>query len=168
MYARHRVGHAILLNELKTIMKRLVSLRVAVFVVFVASLFMSIMDGTIVNVALSTISRDFGVNIAATDVIVVAYLVSLAVTIPVAGWVGDRWGSKRIFLAALGLFVVASALCGLSTTMVQLVSARILQGAASGVLTPVGTAMLYRTFLPHERVRVSRIMIVPTVIAPAT
>src|SRR4051812_7234055 len=70
-------------------MKRLTSPRVAVFIVFVASLFMSIMDGTIVNVALSTISRDFGVNIAATDVIVVAYLVSLAVTIPVAGWVGD-------------------------------------------------------------------------------
>jgi EmrB/QacA subfamily drug resistance transporter len=139
-----------------------------VFIVFVASLFMSIMDGTIVNVALSTISRDFGIGIAATDVIVVAYLVSLAVTIPAAGWVGDRWGSKRTFLAALGLFVVASALCGLSSTLGQLVGARILQGAASGVLTPVGTAMLYRTFLPHERVRVSRIMIVPTVIAPAT
>jgi EmrB/QacA subfamily drug resistance transporter len=139
-----------------------------VFVVFVASLFMSIMDGTIVNVALSTISRDFGVGIAATDVIVVAYLVSLAVTIPAAGWVGDRWGSKRVFLAALGVFVVASALCGLSTTLGQLVGARILQGAASGVLTPVGTAMLYRTFLAHERVRVSRILIVPTVIAPAT
>jgi EmrB/QacA subfamily drug resistance transporter len=139
-----------------------------VFIVFVASLFMSIMDGTIVNVALSTISRDFGVGIAATDVIVVAYLVSLAVTIPAAGWVGDRWGSKRTFLAALGIFVGASALCGLSTTLGQLVGARILQGAASGVLTPVGTAMLYRTFLPHERVRVSRIMIIPTVIAPAT
>jgi EmrB/QacA subfamily drug resistance transporter len=141
---------------------------VAVFIVFVASLFMSIMDGTIVNVALSTISRDLGVDVAATDVIVVAYLVSLAVTIPAAGWVGDRWGSKRTFLAALGLFVVASALCGLSTTLVELVGARIIQGAASGVITPVGTAMLYRTFLPHERVRVSRIMIVPTVIAPAT
>lgn len=147
---------------------RLTSPRVAVFLVFVASLFMSIMDGTIVNVALSTISRDFGVGIAATDVIVVAYLVSMAVTIPVAGWVGDRWGSKRIFLAALALFAFASALCGLSMTLGQLVGARILQGAASGVLTPIGTAMLYRTFLPHERVRVSRIMIVPTVIAPAS
>ena len=149
-------------------MKRITSPRVAVFIVFVASLFMSIMDGTIVNVALSTISRDFSIGIAATDVIVVAYLVSMAVTIPVAGWVGDRFGSKRTFLAALGLFIVASALCGLSSTLGQLVAARILQGAASGLLTPVGTAMLYRTFLPHERVRVSRIMIVPTVIAPAT
>jgi MFS family permease len=104
-------------------MKRMSSPRVAVFLVFVASLFISIMDGTIVNVALSTISRDFGVGIAATDVIVVAYLVSLAVTIPVAGWVGDRWGSKRTFLTALGLFVVASALCGLSATLGQLVGA---------------------------------------------
>lgn len=149
-------------------MKRLTSPRVAVFLVFVASLFMSIMDGTIVNVALSTISRDFGVAIATTDVIVVAYLVSMAVTIPVAGWAGDRWGSKRTFLIALGLFVCASALCGLSNTLGQLVSARIAQGAASGILTPVGTTMLYRTFLPHERVRVSRIMMIPTVIAPAS
>src|SRR3954451_22415435 len=118
-------------------MKRLTSPRVAVFIVFVASLFMSIMDGTIVNVALSTMSRDFGVNIAATDVIVVAYLVSLAVTIPAAGWVGDRWGSKRTFLFALGLFSVASALCGLSQTLNQLVVARIVQGAGAGILSPV-------------------------------
>src|SRR4029079_19106669 len=116
-------------------MKRLTSPRVAVFLVFVASLFMSIMDGTIVNVALPTISRDFGVGIAATDVIVVAYLVSMAVTIPVAGWVGDRWGSKCTFLAALALFALASGLCGLASTLGQLVGARILQGAASGVLT---------------------------------
>jgi EmrB/QacA subfamily drug resistance transporter len=149
-------------------MKRLVSLRVAVFVVFIASLFMSIMDSTIVNVALSTMSHDFGVNIAATDVIVVAYLVSLAVTIPAAGWVGDRWGSKRTFLFALGLFSLASALCGLSQTLNQLVAARILQGAGAGILSPVSTALLYRTFLPHERIQVSRISVVPTVIAPAT
>lgn len=149
-------------------MRRRISLRVAVFVVFIASLFMSIMDSTIVNVALSSMSRDFGVNIAATDVIVVAYLVSIAVTIPAAGWVGDRWGSKRTFLFALGLFSVASALCGLSQTLGQLVAARIAQGAGAGILTPVSTAMLYRTFLPHERIQVSRISIVPTVVAPAT
>jgi EmrB/QacA subfamily drug resistance transporter len=149
-------------------MKRIISLRVAVFVVFIASLFMSIMDSTIVNVALSTMSRDFGVNIAATDVIVVAYLVSLAVTIPAAGWVGDRWGSKRTFLLALALFSVASALCGLSQSLYQLVAARIMQGAGAGILSPVSTAMLYRAFSPHERIQVSRISIVPTVIAPAT
>lgn len=149
-------------------MKGVIRPRVAIFVVFVASLFMSIMDSTIVNVALSTMSRDFGVNIAATDVIVVAYLVSLAVIIPAAGWVGDRWGSKRTFLFALGVFSLASALCGLAQTLNQLVAARVVQGAGAGILTPVGTAMLYRAFLPHERIQVSRILIVPTVIAPAS
>ena len=98
----------------------------------------------------------------------VAYLVSLAVIIPAAGWVGDRWGSKRTFLFALGLFSLASALCGLAQTLNQLVAARVVQGAGAGMLTPVGTAMLYRAFLPHERIQVSRIMIVPTVIAPAS
>jgi hypothetical protein len=76
----HDSGPAALGNGVLVFMKRITSPRVAVFIVFVASLFMSIMDGTIVNVALSTISRDLAVDIAATDVIVVAYLVSLAVT----------------------------------------------------------------------------------------
>lgn len=149
-------------------MKSLISPRVAVLVVFVAASFMSIMDTTIVNVALPTMSRDFNVNIAATDVIVVAYLVSLAVTVPAAGWIGDHWGTKRTFVCALGLFSVASVLCGLSQTLNQLVASRIMQGAGAGILMPVGTTMLYRAFLPHERIQVSRIMIVPTVIAPAS
>jgi EmrB/QacA subfamily drug resistance transporter len=141
--------------------------KVSVSIVFVMAMFMAIMDITIVNVALPTLARDFGVNPADIDSVVVAFLVSLAVFIPASGWLGDRFGTKRVFLIALAIFTCASALCGLSQNLPQLVFFRILQGAGGGMLTPVGMAMLFRTFPPAERVRASRILIVPTAFAPA-
>lgn len=141
--------------------------KLAVCVVFVAALFMSIMDTTIVNVALPTLHRQFTASSAAVNAVVTAYLISLAVSIPASGWVGDRWGTKRTFLSALVIFSVASALCGFASSLTTLIGARIFQGIAAGMLTPVGTAMLFRTFPPAERVRVTRILIIPTVIAPA-
>src|SRR5207253_8407116 len=98
--------------------------------------------------------------------VVVAYLLSLAVVIPASCWLGDRWGTRRVFLVALALFTITSALCGLASNFTMLVFFRFLQGAAGGALAPVGTAMLYRTFPPAERVHISSILIIPTVIAP--
>jgi EmrB/QacA subfamily drug resistance transporter len=141
--------------------------KVAVSVVFVLSLFMAIMDITIVNVALPTLARDFGVAIDNIDVVSVGFLVSLAVFIPASGWLGDRFGTKRVLLAAIVIFTVASGLCGIAQSLTQLVIFRILQGVGGGMLTPVGMAMLYRTFPPEERVRASRILTVPTAFAPA-
>jgi len=141
--------------------------KISVSIVFVASMFMSIMDTTIVNVALPSLARQFNVPTTSIDAVVVGYMVSLAMVIPASGWLGDRLGTKRIFLLALALFSVASALCGLATSLPMLVFFRILQGAAGGALTPVGTAILYRTFPPEQRVQVSRVLIIPTVIAPA-
>ncbi len=141
--------------------------KVSVSIVFVLAMFMAIMDITIVNVALPTLARDFNVNPAHIDSVVVGFLVSLAVFIPASGWLGDRFGTKRIFLLALAIFTTASALCGLSQSLPELVAFRILQGVGGGMLTPVGMAMLFRTFPPAERVRASRILIVPTAFAPA-
>jgi MFS family permease len=93
-----------------------ISPKVAVGVVFVAAMFMSIMDATIVNVALPTIGRDFGVSPTAVDAISIAFLVSLAVFIPASGWLGDRLGGKRVLLAAIAVFTVALVLCGLLVT----------------------------------------------------
>ena len=86
---------------------------------------------------------------ASIDIIIVAYLVSMAVSIPVSGWLGDRFGTRLVFLTVLAAFTGASLLCGLSHTLGQLVAARILQGIAAGLLSPVGTTMLYRTFPPE-------------------
>src|SRR5437764_6691586 len=142
--------------------------KVSVSIVYVAAMFMSIMDSTIVNVALPSLGRQLGASSTSIDAVVVAYLVSLAVVIPASGWLGDRWGTRRIFLLALVFFTIASALCGLAGNFTLLVLFRFLQGAAGGALAPVGAAMLYRTFPPAQRVRVSSILIIPTVIAPAT
>ncbi|MEO9028025.1 MAG: MDR family MFS transporter [Ktedonobacteraceae bacterium] len=147
---------------------RLVDPKVNVAIVFVAAMFMSIMDSTIVTVALPALSRQFHVPTTSIDAVIVGYLVSLAVVIPASGWLGDHWGTKRVFLIALVLFTLTSALCGLAQTLPMLIGFRILQGIAGGALTPVGTTMLYRTFPPEERVRVSRILNIPTVIAPAS
>jgi EmrB/QacA subfamily drug resistance transporter len=144
-----------------------ISQNVAVGVVFVAALFMSIMDATIVNVALPTIGRDFHVTPIAVDSIAISFLVSLAVFIPASGWLGDRFGGKRVLLTAIAVFTVASALCGIATSLGELVAFRVLQGAGGGMLAPVGMAMLYRVFPPEERVRAAAILTVPTTFAPA-
>lgn len=145
-----------------------ISPKVSTSIIFIAAMFISIMDGTIVNVALPSLSQQFHMAGTSIDIVVVAYLVSLSVIIPVSGWMGDRWGTKRVFLSVLSLFSLASALCGLAWNIEALVFFRALQGLAGGALIPVGTAILYRTFPPSERIRLSSILMIPTVIAPAT
>ncbi|MFM8562791.1 MAG: MDR family MFS transporter [Acidimicrobiia bacterium] len=138
-----------------------------VAVCFVTGLFMEILDTTIINVAIPTLTEEFDATPAGIEWVVLAYLLSLAVFIPASGWIGDRLGTKKTFLFALTVFTSASILCGLSQSLGQLIAFRFLQGVGGGMLTPVGTAMLYRAFRPEERARASAVLIVPTVVAPA-
>ncbi|HLH46811.1 MAG TPA: MDR family MFS transporter [Acidimicrobiales bacterium] len=141
--------------------------KIAVSVVYVAAMFMAIMDATIVNVALPTLGRRFGVAPDAVDTVAIGFLVSLAVFIPVSGWLGDRLGGKRVLLGAVAVFTAASAACGTATSLTELVIFRVLQGVGGGLMTPVGMAMLFRVFPPEERVRASSILTIPTAFAPA-
>jgi EmrB/QacA subfamily drug resistance transporter len=141
--------------------------KIAVSVVFVAAMFMNIMDATIVNVALPTLGRQFHVRPDSVDTVAIGYLVSLAVFIPASGWLGDRFGAKRIMLVSVVIFTGASALCGMATSLPELIGFRILQGVGGGMMVPVGMALLYRTFAPSERVRASSILVIPTAMAPA-
>jgi EmrB/QacA subfamily drug resistance transporter len=138
-----------------------------VAVVFVAGLFMDLMDATIVNVALPTLGRDFAATTDMLEWVVTGYLISLAIWIPASGWISDRFGSKRIFAFALVVFTIGSALCGVAWSAGSLIAFRMLQGLGGGMMTPVGTAMLFRAFPPAERARASAIVTVPTAIAPA-
>jgi EmrB/QacA subfamily drug resistance transporter len=140
--------------------------RFVVGAVWVAAVFMNLMDSTIVNVALPTLGHQFSAGTADVQWVVLGYLLSLAVFIPASGWFGDRFGQKRIFLLALALFTGASMACGTAVNLPMLVVCRILQGVGGGMLTPVGMAMLYRTYPPEDRARVSRILVLPTVVAP--
>lgn len=128
---------------------------------------MTAVDMQIVNVALPTLSRDFDASLTDVQWTVIAYLLTLAVVIPASGWIGDRVGTKRTFLFALALFTVASALCGAADNLPELIAARALQGVGGGMLTPTGTAMLYRAYGPEQRAKVARTLILPILIGPA-
>ncbi|MDX2378280.1 MAG: DHA2 family efflux MFS transporter permease subunit [Acidimicrobiia bacterium] len=142
--------------------------RTKVMVVYIMVVFMTVIDGTMVNVALPTLADEFGV--ASTDIewIAVGYLLSFAAIIPVAGWLGDRFGTRRIFILALILFVGVSIMCGLSQSLEQLVALRVVQGLGGGLLTPIGSAMLFRAFPLEDRATAAIGVLSVAVIAPAT
>jgi EmrB/QacA subfamily drug resistance transporter len=133
--------------------------------VYVSALFLDILDVTIVNVAIPSIGREFRSD--AAEWIVLGYTLSLAVAIPVSGWLGDRLGTRRVFLAALAAFIAGSALCAAAQSLGQLVAFRVVQGIGGGMLTPVGVAMLFRAFPPIERAKAATFIMIPTLAAPA-
>ncbi|MBM3827656.1 MAG: multidrug efflux MFS transporter [Actinobacteria bacterium] len=138
-----------------------------VAICFVTGLFMEILDTTIINTAIPSLTEEFDASPAGIEWVILGYLLALAVFIPASGWIGDRFGTKKTFLFALTMFTGASVLCGFAQSLEQLIGFRLLQGVGGGMLTPIGTAMLYRAFPPEERARASAVLIVPTVIAPA-
>ncbi|GAA4866031.1 hypothetical protein GCM10025787_59860 [Saccharopolyspora rosea] len=103
-------------------------------ITFVLGLIMQILDITILNVALATLGREFGVGAATLQWVLTGYMISLAVFIPSSGWIADRFGSKRTFQFAVVVFTVASVLCGMASEMWMLVAARVLQGVGGGML----------------------------------
>jgi EmrB/QacA subfamily drug resistance transporter len=137
-------------------------------VIFVFGLFMDLLDMTITNVALPTLAKDFNVHTTTVEWVVTAYLLSLAVFIPVSGWAGDRFGTKKTFMFALTVFTCSSFLCGMAWNIESLIAFRALQGVGGGMLTPVGTAMLFRAFPPAERAAAGALLTIPTVVAPAS
>jgi EmrB/QacA subfamily drug resistance transporter len=138
-----------------------------VAVIYIVALFVTILDTTVVGTALPAMAEDLGVSTASIGWVVIAYLVSMAVWIPASGWLGDRFGTRRVFLGALSIFTITSILCGLSGSLEQLLAVRVVQGAAAGMLNPVGTAMLFRAFPPERRARAAAVLFVPTSTAPA-
>jgi EmrB/QacA subfamily drug resistance transporter len=129
---------------------------------------MAAIDMQIVNVALPTLSQDFDAPLSDVQWTVISYLLTLAVVIPASGWIGDKIGTKRTFLFALALFTAASALCGIAQTLPELIAARALQGVGGGLMTPTGTAMLYRAYGPERRAKVARTIILPILLGPAS
>lgn len=143
--------------EYKTIVK----------VIFILSLFMQIVDSTVVNVAVPTLADEFGVAGTDVDLAIISYLVALAILLSASGWLGDRFGSKRVFLSALAGFTATSALAGTSQSLEQLVGWRVLQGSSAGIMAPLGSAMLFRAFPQNERAKAATAVIGVAVIAPA-
>jgi len=140
-----------------------------VALVAVFAIFMELLDTTIINVAIPTLAREFDVTSASQiQWVITGYLLSLAVFIPVSGWAGDRFGTKRVFMFALATFSTASLLCAFARNVEMLVAFRVLQGVGGGMLSPVGFSMVWRAFPPEERSKAAGIMVVPASVAPAS
>ena len=144
------------------------SQELVVLVCYTVALYMTIVDNTIIYTALPSLARDFHASLAYAQWVTLSYLLMLALMIPSSGWIGDRFGTRRTFLLALALFTVASALCGLSGSLPQLVIFRVIQGVGGGLIIPVGQAMLFRTFPPERRARATGMVMLGTSLGPAT
>jgi EmrB/QacA subfamily drug resistance transporter len=137
-----------------------------VAIVFIFGLFMDMIDSTVVNVAIPTLVKDFHSTNQSVEWTATAYLLSLAIFIPSSGFLSDRFGTKKTFLLAMGVFTFFSACCGFSQSLWQLILFRFLQGMGGGMMTPVSTAILSRAFPGEERAKASAIISVPVVFAP--
>ncbi len=127
-------------------------------------LFMEQLDSTIVNTAIPAMADSLGSTPLSLKAAVASYLLSLAVCIPVSGWLAERFGSRRIFLLAVVLFTVSSVLCGLALNSTMLIAARVLQGIAAAMMIPVGRIAIVRTFSKGELLRAMNFVIIPALL----
>ena len=134
--------------------------------VVATALFMEQLDSTIVNTAIPSMAASLQVTPLSLKAVVTSYILSLAVGIPVSGWMADRYGTRRVFALAVGVFTLASVLCGLSVNVPMLVAARILQGLGAAMMTPVGRLAIIRTFPKSELLTAMNFVIVPALIGP--
>ena len=127
---------------------------------------MSILDTTIVNVALATLGRNLHSSLSNIQWVVTGYMLSLAAVIPVTGWASRRFGAKRVFLISLFLFTLGSLLCGLATSATELILFRVLQGVGGGMIMPLAQIIMADTAGPKNMGRVMGLVAVPMMLAP--
>ncbi|WP_053226503.1 DHA2 family efflux MFS transporter permease subunit [Solirubrobacter soli] len=138
--------------------------RIAIVVILGA--IMSVLDTTIVNVALGTLSKDLNTPLDGIQWVVTGYMLALAAVIPVTGWAAARFGARRLYLISLVLFTAGSALCGFAWSAESLIAARVLQGLGGGMLMPIGQMILVRAAGPQNMARVMSAIGVPIILAP--
>ncbi len=128
--------------------------------------FMESLDSTILSTAVPAIAGALHVAPLSMKSVMTSYTLSLAVFIPVSGWVADRYGTRRVFASAIGLFTLGSFLCGVSSSIHVLVACRLLQGCGGAMMVPVGRLTLVRTFGKTELIRAMSFVAIPSLIGP--
>jgi EmrB/QacA subfamily drug resistance transporter len=134
--------------------------------VVATALFMEQLDSTIVNTAVPSIAASFQVSPLSLKGVVASYILSLAVGIPLSGWMADRFGTRRVFALAVAVFTLSSVLCGLSLNVPMLIASRILQGIGAAMMMPVGRLTVIRTFPKSELLVAMNFVIIPALIGP--
>ncbi|MGC5329180.1 DHA2 family efflux MFS transporter permease subunit [Micromonospora sp. DT62] len=134
--------------------------------VVVIGAIMSILDVTVVGVALPTFQREFDASYAEVAWTMTAYTLALATVIPLSGWAADRFGTKRLYMIALALFTIGSGLCANADTLGQLIGYRVLQGLGGGMLMPLGMTIMTRAAGPHRIGRLMAVLGIPMLLGP--
>ena len=134
--------------------------------VVATALFMEQLDATIVNTAIPSIAASLQVTPLSLKSIVSSYILSLAVGIPVSGWIADRFGTRRVFAVAIAIFTLASVLCGVAVNTPMMIGARLLQGIGGAMMMPVGRLAIIRTFSKGELLGAMNFVIIPALIGP--
>ena len=146
--------------EAGTSSKRLLPWLVAI------AFFMESLDTTILNTAVPAIAQALKVAPLSMKAVLSSYTLSLAVFIPISGWMADRFGTRRVFASAIGLFTLGSFLCGISSNIHLLVACRVLQGGGGAMMVPVGRLTMVRTFAKSELIRAMSFVAIPALIGP--
>jgi EmrB/QacA subfamily drug resistance transporter len=141
-------------------------LRVAIPLVVGCAFFMEGLDSTMIAVSIPAMAKSLGEQALRLNLVITTYLVSLAVFIPVSGWIADRFGSRRVFCAAVLLFAGGSALCGLAVNLPMLIAMRVVQGFGGAMMTPVGRLILLRSFPRAGLVSAMNWMTIPAMVGP--
>jgi EmrB/QacA subfamily drug resistance transporter len=134
--------------------------------VVATALFMEQLDTTIVNTAIPSMATSLGTTPLALRAVVSCYIVALATTIPLAGWMADRWGTRRVFRAALAVFTLSSLACGLAPNAELLIAARIPQGMAAAMMMPVGRIAIVQSTPKADLLRTMNFVILPALLGP--
>ncbi|EHS49849.1 drug resistance transporter, EmrB/QacA subfamily [Rhizobium sp. PDO1-076] len=136
--------------------------------ILAVALFMEQMDSTVIATALPTIAADLHVGPITLKLALTAYMVALAIFIPISGWMADRFGAKRIFRAAIVVFMLGSVFCAISGSLTTFVAARFLQGIGGAMMTPVGRLVLLRTTKRSDLVSAMALLTIPGLLGPIT
>ena len=128
--------------------------------------FMESMDTTILNTGIPAIAEALQVTVLNMKAVMASYTLSLAIFIPISGWMADRFGTRRVFASAIGVFTLGSVLCGISTSVQVLVLCRVLQGLGGSMMVPVGRLTLVRAFEKSELVRTMSFVSIPALVGP--
>jgi EmrB/QacA subfamily drug resistance transporter len=128
--------------------------------------FMESLDTTILNTAVPSIAASLGISALSMKAVLTSYTLSVAVFIPISGWMADRFGTRNIFAAAIGIFTLGSFLCGMSSHIHELVACRVLQGCGGAMMVPVGRLTMVRTFAKSELFRAMSFVAIPSLIGP--
>lgn len=130
------------------------------------ALFMENIDGTVLSTSLQAIAEDFGTNVLSLKLALMSYMISLAIFIPISGWVADRFGAKTIFRLAQVVFIVGSLACAASNSLEWFVAARFVQGMGGAMMVPVGRLILLRSVPKSEVVSALATLTIPALLGP--